>query len=60
MVRDSYAAQALGLSLATLTTVKMQIAIRNALPAYGNEVILTLKATSLASSSAPLVKADRG
>lgn len=45
------AAQALGLSpIATFTTIKAPIAIRMILPTYGNEVILTLKATALASA----------
>jgi octopine/nopaline transport system permease protein len=45
------AGRSLGLSRsATLVTVMLPIAVRSALPAYGNEVILTLKATSLASS----------
>lgn len=45
------AARALGLRpLATFVTVRFPLALRIALPAYGNEVILTLKATSLASA----------
>ncbi|RQZ26998.1 ABC transporter permease subunit [Burkholderia sp. Bp9090] len=45
------AAEALGLSRATiLTRIKAPIAIRIALPAYANETILNLKATSLAST----------
>jgi octopine/nopaline transport system permease protein len=45
------AAQALGMSrTATFLTVRLPLAVRIALPAYGNEVILTLKATSLAST----------
>jgi octopine/nopaline transport system permease protein len=45
------AARALGLSsTATFLTVRLPLAVRIALPAYGNEVILTLKATSLAST----------
>lgn len=45
------AAQALGLSwTTTLVRIKAPIAIRIALPAYGNETILNLKATSLAST----------
>lgn len=45
------AAKALGLSsFATFLTVRLPLAVRIALPAYGNEVILTLKATSLAST----------
>lgn len=43
------AAEALGLSRwRTLRLVVLPLAIRTALPAYGNEVILTLKASSLA------------
>jgi octopine/nopaline transport system permease protein len=45
------AAQALGLSRwRVLRLVTLPLAIRTALPAYGNEVILTLKASSLAST----------
>ncbi|MDB5786865.1 ABC transporter permease [Caballeronia mineralivorans] len=45
------AAEALGLSRASiLSRVKAPIAIRIALPAYANETILNLKATSLAST----------
>ncbi|MGX1785357.1 ABC transporter permease [Bosea sp. NPDC055332] len=45
------AARALGLSQArTLQTVVVPLAVRAALPAYSNEVILTVKATSLAST----------
>lgn len=45
------AAQALGLSpFAALFTVRLPLGLRIAWPAYGNEVILTLKATSLASA----------
>jgi His/Glu/Gln/Arg/opine family amino acid ABC transporter permease subunit len=45
------AAEALGLSRVTiLSRVKAPIAIRIALPAYANETILNLKATSLAST----------
>ncbi|MFL9908833.1 ABC transporter permease subunit [Paraburkholderia sp. RL17-337-BIB-A] len=45
------AAEALGLSRASiLTRVKAPIAVRIALPAYANETILNLKATSLAST----------
>jgi octopine/nopaline transport system permease protein len=45
------ASRALGLSsIATFLTVRLPLAVRIAWPAYGNEVILTLKATSLASA----------
>ncbi len=45
------AARALGMSDAIVfITVRLPLAIRIAFPAYGNEVILTLKATSLAST----------
>lgn len=45
------AAQALGLPPAIVfLKITLPIAMRSALPAYGNEVILTLKSTSLASS----------
>lgn len=45
------AAQALGMSrLATLLTVRAPQAFRIMLPAYGNEVVMTLKATALAST----------
>jgi ABC-type arginine/histidine transport system, permease component len=45
------AAEALGLSRTTiLSRVKAPIAIRIAIPAYANETILNLKATSLAST----------
>jgi putative lysine/arginine/ornithine/histidine/octopine transport system permease protein len=45
------AAHALGMSrIARLVTVELPLALRTALPAYGNEVILTCKATSLAST----------
>ncbi|WMY07282.1 ABC transporter permease [Paraburkholderia phenoliruptrix] len=45
------AAQALGLSNASiLAKIKAPIAIRMAIPAYANETILNLKATSLAST----------
>lgn len=45
------AARALGLSwYATVRTVIFPIALRSALPAYSNEIILTIKATSLAST----------
>ncbi|WP_240975556.1 ABC transporter permease [Paraburkholderia aromaticivorans] len=45
------AAEALGLSRASvLTRIKAPIAIRIAIPAYANETILNLKATSLAST----------
>ncbi|NDB67680.1 MAG: ABC transporter permease [Methylocystaceae bacterium] len=45
------AARALGLSwYATIRTVIFPIALRSALPAYSNEIILTIKATSLAST----------
>ena len=45
------AAQALGLSAtSTFLTVRLPLAVRMAWPSYGNEVILTLKATSLASA----------
>ncbi len=45
------AARALGLSwYATIRTVILPIAFRSALPAYSNEIILTVKATSLAST----------
>ena len=44
------AAQALGMSrLLTLRLVILPIAFRQALPAYGNEIILMVKGTSLAS-----------
>lgn len=47
----SEAAKALGLSrFARLWTVELPLAVRTALPAYSNEVILTCKATSLAST----------
>jgi polar amino acid transport system permease protein/octopine/nopaline transport system permease protein len=45
------AARALGLSWwQTMRTVVVPLALRTALPAYSNEVILTVKATSLAST----------
>ncbi|OAJ59368.1 hypothetical protein A6V36_27355 [Paraburkholderia ginsengiterrae] len=45
------AAQALGLgNTSILTKIKAPIAVRIALPAYANETILNLKATSLAST----------
>lgn len=45
------ASRALGLSwYATVRTVIFPIALRSALPAYSNEIILTVKATSLAST----------
>ncbi|MFM0283154.1 ABC transporter permease subunit [Paraburkholderia sediminicola] len=45
------AAEALGLShVSILTKIKAPIAVRIALPAYANETILNLKATSLAST----------
>jgi octopine/nopaline transport system permease protein len=45
------ASRALGLSAtAAFLTVRLPLALRIAWPAYGNEVILTLKATSLASA----------
>lgn len=45
------AAEALGLGQMTiLTRIKVPIAVRIALPAYANETILNLKATSLAST----------
>ena len=45
------AARALGLSwYAMMRTIVVPIAVRFALPAYSNEVILTIKATSLAST----------
>jgi len=45
------AAEALGLGrLTILTRIKAPIAVRIALPAYANETILNLKATSLAST----------
>lgn len=45
------AARALGLTwYATVRTVIFPIALRSALPAYSNEIILTIKATSLAST----------
>jgi polar amino acid transport system permease protein/octopine/nopaline transport system permease protein len=45
------ASRALGLSsMAAFLTVRLPLALRIAWPAYGNEVILTLKATSLASA----------
>jgi His/Glu/Gln/Arg/opine family amino acid ABC transporter permease subunit len=45
------AAEALGLSRVTiLTRIEAPIAVRIALPAYANETILNLKATSLAST----------
>ncbi|SMG45994.1 ABC transporter permease [Paraburkholderia susongensis] len=45
------AAEALGLSRTSiLTKIKAPIAVRIALPAYANETILNLKATSLAST----------
>ena len=45
------AAQALGLSwFQTQRKVTIPLAVRAALPAYENEVILTIKATSLAST----------
>ncbi|SAL29373.1 polar amino acid ABC transporter inner membrane subunit [Caballeronia udeis] len=45
------AAEALGLGRVTiLTRIKAPIAVRIALPAYANETILNLKATSLAST----------
>ncbi|HVZ44985.1 MAG TPA: ABC transporter permease subunit [Ramlibacter sp.] len=47
----SEAARVLGLTrFARLWTVELPLAIRTALPAYSNEVILTCKATSLAST----------
>lgn len=45
------AASALGMShTVVFLTVRLPLAVRIAFPAYGNEVILTLKATSLAST----------
>ena len=45
------AAKALGISnLNTFIKIKLPIAIRQSLPAYGNEMILMLKGTSLAST----------
>ena len=45
------AAEGLGLSKAnTFFKIKLPIAIRQSLPAYGNEMILMLKGTSLAST----------
>jgi octopine/nopaline transport system permease protein len=45
------AARALGLSwLQTMRSVVVPLAVRTALPAYGNETILMVKATSLAST----------
>ena len=45
------AAQGLGLSkINTFFKIKLPIAIRQSLPAYGNEMILMLKGTSLAST----------
>ncbi|MBC7793981.1 MAG: ABC transporter permease subunit [Clostridia bacterium] len=45
------AAQALGLSPGQVfRSIQLPLALRLAVPAYGNEVILTLKATSLAST----------
>lgn len=45
------AARALGLSwYSTMRTVVLPLAIRSALPAYSNEIVLTIKATSLAST----------
>lgn len=45
------AARALGLTwYAAIRTVVLPIALRSALPAYSNEIILTIKATSLAST----------
>lgn len=45
------AARALGLSwYSTMRTVILPLAIRSALPAYSNEIVLTIKATSLAST----------
>ncbi|EKF19155.1 ABC transporter permease [Nitratireductor pacificus] len=45
------AARALGLSpLKVLFLVTVPIAVRRALPAYSNEIVVTLKATSLAST----------
>lgn len=36
--------------LSIFVTIKVPLAVRIALPAYGNEIILTLKATALASA----------
>ena len=45
------AAKGLGLSkINTFFRIKLPIAIRQSLPAYGNEIILMLKGTSLAST----------
>ena len=45
------AAQSLGLNkLNTFIRIKLPIAIKQSLPAYGNEIILMLKGTSLAST----------
>ena len=45
------AAQGLGLSkINTFFKIKLPIAVRQSLPAYGNEMILMLKGTSLAST----------
>jgi octopine/nopaline transport system permease protein len=45
------AAKSLGLSkINTFFKVKLPIAIKQSLPAYGNEMILMLKGTSLAST----------
>lgn len=54
------AARAVGMSaFMTFRRVVFPVAIRQALPAYGNEIILLIKATSLASTSTILeVKAD--
>ncbi len=46
------AAQSMGMSpLSIFVTIKVPLAVRIALPAYGNEIILTLKATALASDT---------
>jgi len=45
------AAQSMGMSIFSIfVTIKAPLAVRMALPAYGNEIILTLKATALASA----------
>ena len=45
------AAQSMGMSnFSIFVTIKAPLAIRMVLPAYGNEIILTLKATALASA----------
>ena len=51
LIKELEAAEGLGLNkMYTFLKIKLPIAIKQSLPAYGNEMILMLKGTSLAST----------